>query len=221
VWCAAVVGCSTASSASSISTAAPVTTAGASGPTPSAPAQPTTRVTARRPPGHSPSRRATAPSALAVSNTSARVVQPQPPPASCHARGSGLLSLPDARCTPGAISAAVTQASIQSTICRRGYTRTVRPPASVTGPEKEGSLAAYGDTGPPHAYEYDHLVPLELGGAANDPRNLWPEPGAVPNPKDKLENRLRSMVCDGELRLAAAQREIATNWVGAYHRLVG
>ena len=27
---------------------------------------------------------------------------------------------------------------------------------------------------PPH--QYDHDVPLELGGAVNDARNLWPEP---------------------------------------------
>jgi hypothetical protein len=114
----------------------------------------------------------------------------------------------------------VTQANIQSTICGRGYAETVRPRESVTEPEKEASLAAYGDAGPLHDYEYDHLVPLELGGADNDPRNLWPEPGASPNPKDALEDRLRSMVCDGELTLAAARQEIAGDWVGAYRRLI-
>jgi hypothetical protein len=80
-------------------------------------------------------------------------------------------------------------------------------------------MRSYGDVGPLHAYEYDHLVPLELGGAPNDPRNLWPEPGASPNPKDELEDRLREMVCSGELRLVAAQREIADNWVSVYRRL--
>jgi hypothetical protein len=115
----------------------------------------------------------------------------------------------------------VTQANVDSTICSHGYTKSVRPPESVTEHEKEASLAAYGDSGPLHDYEYDHLVPLELGGAANDPRNLWPEPGTAPNPKDGLENRLRSMVCAGELSLAAAQREIAVDWVAAYRRLLG
>ena len=52
-------------------------------------------------------------------------------------------------------------------------------------------MAAYGDTGSLGDYEYDHFVPLELGGATNDPRNLWPEPGASPNPKDTVENDLR------------------------------
>lgn len=148
------------------------------------------------------------------------VVARQPRPGSCHARGTGRFSLPDPRCTPGARDRAVTEADIGSTICRPGYTRTVRPPASVTEPEKRASMAAYGDRGPPSRYEYDHLIPLELGGAANDPRNLWPEPGASPNPKDELELRLRSLVCEHRLSLPAAQSEIARNWVAADHRLV-
>jgi hypothetical protein len=74
-------------------------------------------------------------------------------------------------------------------------------------------MDAYGDTGPAGAYEYDHLVALELGGAVNDPRNLWPEPGASPNRKDAVEDELHRMVCDGGMQLAAAQRIIATGWV--------
>ncbi len=155
-----------------------------------------------------------------MSTASAHVVQRQPPPGSCHARGSGLFSLPDPRCTPGAIDPAVTQADIATTICRTGYTETVRPPESVTEAEKPASLRSYGDRRPSHYYEYDHLVPLELGGARNDPRNLWPEPGTIPNPKDELENGLRDRVCDGEVTLAAAQLAIARNWVAAYHRNV-
>ncbi len=115
----------------------------------------------------------------------------------------------------------MSQANIGQTICRDGYTETVRPPESVTEPEKEASLAAYGDSGPLHDYEYDHLVPLELGGARNDARNLWPEPGASPNAKDALEDRLNTMVCAGQLGLTAAQRAIATDWVAAYRQYVG
>ena len=158
---------------------------------------------------------------LAVSHASATAVLPQAPAGSCQPRGHGLFTLPDARCTPGAVSPAVTQSNLSSTICRSGYTETVRPSESITEPEKEASLSAYGDTQPLHFYEYDHLVPLELGGAPNDPRNLWPEPGASPNPKDELEYRLREMVCSGELHLVVAQREIASNWVVLYRRLIG
>jgi hypothetical protein len=73
-------------------------------------------------------------------------------------------------------------------------------------------MAAYGDTGSMAAYEYDHFVPLELGGATNDPRNLWPEPGASPNPKDAVEDSLRQAVCNRQISLARAQREIVGNW---------
>jgi len=97
----------------------------------------------------------------------------------------------------------------------------VRPPESITEREKRASLLAYGDHRPLGFYEYDHLVSLELGGARNDARNLWPEPGASPNPKDSLEARLHARVCDGEMTLSAAQLAIAHDWVGAYQRYVG
>ena len=49
------------------------------------------------------------------------------------------------------------------------------------------------------------------------PRNLWPEPGASPNPKDALEDELNQQVCDGRMTLAQAQRAIATNWARLAH----
>jgi hypothetical protein len=149
---------------------------------------------------------------LVLASASAHSVQAQPPPRSCHARRSGLYIKPDPACTPGSLNPAVTQATIMQTICVSGWTETVRPSESITEPEKLASLAAYDDGGSPHGYEYDHLVSLELGGALNDPRNLWPEPGASPNPKDSVENALHRLVCDGQLQLAQAQHIIATNW---------
>jgi hypothetical protein len=156
---------------------------------------------------------ARAPSGLPYSTASNNAVQPQPPPGSCHALGSGLYSRPDPRCTPGALNPQVTQATIGRTICRSGWTSTVRPPESITEPEKLGSIATYADHRSPSSYEYDHFVPLELGGATNDPRNLWPEPGASPNPKDAVEDELKQKVCDGAMTLASAQRAIVANWV--------
>ena len=161
---------------------------------------------------------------LVYSSASARVIQRQPPSRACHARGSGLYTRPDPRCTPGALNPAVRQTTIAATICRVGWTSTVRPDVSVSEPEKLASMRAYGDLGSPSRLEYDHLVPLELGGAANDPRNLWPEPdytgamGFYRNPKDELENALRRMVCDGRLSLSQAQREIASDWVSVYFK---
>ncbi len=148
-------------------------------------------------------------------------VQQQAAPGSCHYRYSGAYPLPDPSCTPGSISPAVTQANIGSTICVSGYTATVRPPSNITSAEKIGSAAAYGYTGSFSTGEYDHLVPLELGGDPNDPANLWVEPNdragatSVYNTKDTLENRLRVMVCAGQLALATAQQAIASNWAVA------
>jgi hypothetical protein len=97
-----------------------------------------------------------------------------------------------------------------------GYSASVRPPERITAKEKLASMAAYGDSGSPSDFEYDHLVSLELGGAANDPRNLWPEPGGSPNPKDSVENALHRLVCSGQMPLARAQKIIATGWIPYY-----
>jgi hypothetical protein len=135
-------------------------------------------------------------------------------PTSCHA-GAG--PTPDPTCAPGAIDPAVTQQNIASTICRSGYTATVRPSTSQTNKVKAKMYQAYaipaGTTS-----ELDHLVSLELGGS-NDTKNLWPEVGSLPNPKDKVENDLHRAVCSGKVTLAAAQQAIATDWLTAEHNL--
>jgi hypothetical protein len=167
---------------------------------------------------------ATSPGGLPYSTASASVVQRQPSAGSCHARGSGVNTRPDARCTPGALNPTVTQSTISATICHGGWTKTVRPTVSITEPEKLASMRSYGDTRSASSYEYDHLVPLELGGAVNDRRNLWPEPNApgatgfYKNPKDELERALNRLVCRGRMRLSQAQQLIASDWVGAFRR---
>jgi len=125
--------------------------------------------------------------------------------------------LPDPACTPGVIDPRVTQDNISTTICVRGYTKTVRPPASYTHDLKVRQIAEYGYADKSLAsYEEDHLVPLELGGHPTDPKNLWPQPRAGEHPaaqKDLVENALHAKVCGGAMTLAAAQAAIATNWV--------
>ena len=142
--------------------------------------------------------------------------QPQPPPGTCHYRtAANGETLPDPNCTPGAISPKVTPDTLATTICRTGYTKSIRPPASITEIEKRDNAAAYGYTGLLKDVEYDHLVQLELGGDPNDPRNLWIEPGASPNPKDGVESRLHELVCEGRVPLDAVQQAIATDWTTA------
>ncbi|HUY45353.1 MAG TPA: hypothetical protein VMV92_06465 [Streptosporangiaceae bacterium] len=134
-------------------------------------------------------------------------------PAAVHCHSAN--GLPDRHCTPGATYAKVTQQDIRSTICKSGWTKKVRPPESYTEKLKREQIAeyGYGDTRLGD-YEEDHLIPLEIGGSPRSVRNLWPEydGGKIPNPKDKVENALRTAVCDGRVKLAPAQRAIARDW---------
>jgi hypothetical protein len=123
-----------------------------------------------------------------------------------YMRRSGAPSIvADPVLTPGMLNAAVTQASIGSTICRHGWTRTVRPPTDYTNALKRKQMRVYHEHGPPSAYQEDHLISLELGGDPTDPRNLWPEPYPRASAVDKIENELNGQVCSGALSLAAAQ----------------
>lgn len=144
----------------------------------------------------------------------------------CSYRQQGpdpLRVLPDPDCTPGARNPHVTQANIGATICRTGWTATIRPPQSVTSKIKRQALADYGLTSSASATtELDHLLPLEVGGAPADPRNLWPEPNYahppapyVHNPKDAVELQVRNAVCRGQVSLATAQAALLTNWTTA------
>jgi hypothetical protein len=108
--------------------------------------------------------------------------------------------------TPGVLNPDVTQATIRTTICRPGWTRTVRPPVDYTNGLKRLWLRQYGLRGPPADYQEDHLISLELGGNPNDPRNLWPEPYPRASAVDQIENELNHRVCAGTLTLAQAQR---------------
>ncbi len=107
--------------------------------------------------------------------------------------------------TPGVLNAAVTQANIRATVCRSGWTRTVRPPTDYTNALKRKQMRVYGERGPMSAYQEDHLISLELGGDPTDPRNLWPEPYPRAGDVDKIENELNAQVCSGSLTLAEAQ----------------
>jgi hypothetical protein len=109
---------------------------------------------------------------------------------------------------PGALNPDVTQATIGSTVCVAGWTRTVRPPSSWTRPIEERLLVEYGYAGTPDDYELDHRVPLAVGGAPRDLRNLWPESWDGPTgarAKDTIERRVHDRVCSGRLTLAEGQ----------------
>ena len=108
--------------------------------------------------------------------------------------------------TPGVLNPDVTPATIAETICKHGWTRTVRPPTDYTNELKRKQMGVYGRTGSLSGFQEDHLISLELGGHPTDPRNLWPQPYPRASDVDREENRLNDLVCSGKLSLAEAQR---------------
>ena len=116
--------------------------------------------------------------------------------------------------TPGVRNPAVTQATIGSTICVRGWTATVRPPVAYTNGLKASGIRAYGyaDINPADFRE-DHVIPLEGGGSPTDPSNLFPQPDAQASMKDHDENAMRTAICSGAKTLAQAQADIVAKWV--------
>jgi hypothetical protein len=122
-----------------------------------------------------------------------------------HSRTHAVLADPVR--TPGVLNPDVTQATIGTTICVQGWTRTVRPPTDYTNALKLRQMRAYGETGSPSGYQEDHLISLELGGHPTDPGNLWPEPYPRAAQVDVIENELNGQVCGGSLTLAQAQNK--------------
>ena len=120
---------------------------------------------------------------------------------------------PNPRLTPGAVVALSSEE-----VCRSGIEDTGNVPATLA----HVVFAQYGIRNPaPRTYELDYLITPALGGA-QDARNLWPQPYASgewnARVKDALEDRLRSMVCSGELDLQDAQKAISADWVAAYRK---
>ena len=147
----------------------------------------------------------------------AGTAQSGPLSAAIHPRTVQAGDLPNPTLTPGDVLT-----TNLARICTPGYTKTVR---NVPESLKNAIYKEYGITHhAPYAYEVDHLISLELGGS-NSVRNLWPE-SYTSEPlnahvKDRLENKLHELVCNGDLDLATAQHAEATNWVQAYTTYVG
>jgi hypothetical protein len=120
--------------------------------------------------------------------------------------------LPNPKLTPGAIDTNVTNEQL----CLSGYTGTVR---NVSKLAKKKVFAAYALNPTSDKFEIDHLISLELGGK-NDVTNLWPQSYTTlpwnAHVKDKLENKLHQMICDGIITKEDAQSQIAKDWIKSY-----
>jgi hypothetical protein len=123
-------------------------------------------------------------------------------------------NLPDKNLTGGSVRTGERDAACGHAKESRGRMNAVR---------RDQILSRYGLPPGTHPdYEIDHLIPLCLGGS-DDPSNLWPQPRRSieetwnAEAKDRLERRMCSMVCGGEIDIAAAQEAFATDWIAAYH----
>jgi hypothetical protein len=123
------------------------------------------------------------------------------------------VTVPDPRLTPGA-----TVLLSQREVCREASANNKAVPVALQRRvfDEYGLRAAE-----PRAYEVDYLITPALGGA-DDIHNLWPESSSATvwnaQVKDELEDHLRNLVCEGQLDLATAQHEIASNWIEAYKK---
>jgi hypothetical protein len=124
-----------------------------------------------------------------------------------------ILSIPNSTLTPGA-----TLLVNRPAVCASQNVKNRAVPVAL----QRKVFEEYGIAGAdPGAYEVDYLVTPALGGA-EDIHNLWPHSYSATvwnaQVKDALEDRLRDLVCEGEMDLTEAQREIASNWITAYKK---
>jgi hypothetical protein len=123
-------------------------------------------------------------------------------PASCSTSSSG--------------TASSTSTSTASGIAASTPTTSATPPGfddERVYDLKRPQLVEFGYTDRnPAEFEEDHLVPLELAGAPQDPKNLWPQPWADARVKDQEENDLHIAVCQHRMALGDAQAKILADW---------
>jgi hypothetical protein len=121
--------------------------------------------------------------------------------------------------TPGAVDPAITQGNIDTTICVPGYAQAARPSYAVTGPLKRRLMQMQHPGESLADYELDHLIPISIGGAPLDLRDLWLQPRdgqANAGDKNVLAYVLWRLVCTHRLPLETAQSAIRSNWTKAY-----
>ena len=121
--------------------------------------------------------------------------------------GALLFPLPDNNCTPGEYDS--------RQVCTQN-TRTYLPTADRTKIINEyGFLTWSGTRG-----ELDHRVPVFLGGLTTT-KNVWPERGAIPNLKDKLEFSIYRRVCvNHTMRPRTARFIFRGDWTAYYRKYI-
>lgn len=153
------------------------------------------------------------PSAKYFSSTPQRTVAPTPSAvptgAPLAAAASGPVARPDPNLTPGVVGMIDVNA-----VCQQDSRVRAQIPFAT-------QVQVYAEYGIPYSasanYGLDYLIPLQIGGAAV-PANLWAAPinGIGFHQKEQLNFKLRAVVCQGQLPLAQAQQQVASDWYSVW-----
>jgi hypothetical protein len=156
--------------------------------------------------------------------TSSMVPTPTTVPSLCHS----INGRADHTCSPGLFAhrpeVAADAPRYLHTLCMPGWTKTIRPPTTVTNKWKVQVMNAYGMRNVAlKDVEGDHIGPLVLDGDDGStlgptglPLNYYPELWDGPtgaHVKDQEEDLLHRQVCSGALTLQQAQDKIIRDWV--------
>lgn len=124
------------------------------------------------------------------------------------------LTLPLATLNPD-----VRQDTIPQTICRPGYSTTVRPSTSYTNAIKFSLMEQSGiQREEARDWALDHRLAIGLGGHPRALDNLQLLPSTENSRKSRIEAKMICYVCTGAIPLHQAQSELLHDWREAYHR---
>ena len=120
--------------------------------------------------------------------------------------------------TVGVANPAVTDANMAETICKPGWTATVRPSDEYTNKLKAEQLPEGAD---PKLREEDHVWPIEDGGHPTDPANLRPQFWEGPNgakAKDfQVEDVVHRALCVTHTMTLEQGHAVLSAWILAHH----
>jgi hypothetical protein len=117
----------------------------------------------------------------------------------------GFATRPNPLVTRGTTNPLVTPRTLGRTVCSKGWlaTQTV----GLTAPMQRSVLLRYGLPPSTRAYVFSTLLPVELGGSANELQNIWPQLRSSAGRTKKLAAALNARLCAGAATLAAVRRE--------------
>jgi hypothetical protein len=138
-------------------------------------------------------------------------------PIANHAIPTGPVPRPNSQLTPGAVA----ETSLAKVCAQPKHIKGLFNPHNPLIPLDQQQAVYNAYKIPPQRqplYGLDLLIPMQLGGAIV-PGNIWPMPpmhGVSFHQKEVLNQRMHTLVCHGEMPLAQAQHEMATDWVGLW-----